>query len=269
MSTQVRNRPTMAPALRLAAAVIVLAGPAPVSAQPDVRGFVSVNGGLQAATGSFSQDVVFAESGGVYRDVLSGAAAHEQASFDTSYVFRTGMLFDASGGVHVGRYFGFGIGVSRFGSTDAVRVAAQVPHPLFFDRDRSITGSSSPLTRTETAIHLQARVMIPATASFVVTVFGGPTVFNVVQQLVTDVRFTHEYPYETASFSSAMHTRESGSTTGFNVGGDVAYYFSSNVGVGWLVRYSRATLELPSAGDGSLDVRTGGLHAAGGLRLRF
>lgn len=268
MSTHVRKRPSLAPTLWLAA-VIVLTGAAPVSAQPDVRAFISVNGGLQALTGNFSQSVVFAESGGVYGDVLSGAAAQEQASFETSYVFRTGMLFDVSGGVHVGRYFGFGVGVSRFGTTDTVRVSAQVPHPLFFDRDRSITGSSSPLMRSETAVHLQARVMVPATESFVVTAFGGPTVFNVAQQLVSDVRFTHEYPYETARFSSAVHTRQSASTTGFNVGGDVAYYFSTNIGVGWLVRYSRAAVELPSASDGSLDVRTGGLHTVGGLRLRF
>ena len=269
MSTHVRNRPSMAPTFWLVAAVIVLTGAAPVSAQPDIRAFISVNGGLQALTGNFSQDVVFAESRGVYGDVLSGAAAQEQASFESSYFFKTGALLDASGGIHVGRHFGFGIGVSRFGATDAIRVSAQVPHPLFFDRDRSITGSSSPLTRTERAVHLQARVMVPATESVIVTVFGGPTVFNVAQQLVSDVRFSHEYPYDTARFSSAEHRRESASTTGFNVGGDVAYYFSSNVGVGWLVRYSRATVELPSAGDGSLDVRTGGLHTAGGLRLRF
>ena len=268
MTTYAPLRPCMSSILRLTATVVLLNSTS-AAAQPEIRAFVSVNGGLQALTRNFSQDVVFSQSGNVYREVLSGAAAQEQARFESSYVFRTGMLFDVNGGIHVGRYLGVGVGVSRFDQSDPARVSAQAPHPLFFDRDRSIAGMSSPLTRSETAIHLQARVMIPVTESITATAFGGPTVFNVVQQLVTDVRFTHDYPYDTARFSSAVHTRESGSTTGFNLGADVAYYFSSNVGIGWLVRYSRATVELPSAGNDTLDIRTGGLHTAGGLRLRF
>ena len=47
------------------------------------------------------------------------------------------------------------------------------------------------------------------------------------------------------------------------------YYFTNHVGIGWFTRYSRATLELPSAGNGTLDIKPGGLHTAGGLRLRF
>ena len=184
----------------LAAAVIVLAGPAPVSAQPDVRGFVSVNGGLQAATGSFSQDVVFAESGGVYRDVLSGAAAHEQASFDTSYVFRTGMLFDASGGVHVGRYFGFGIGVSRFGATDGVGWAAGPP--LFFDRDRS--PSAVVPSRGPRRIHLQEGVMIRSPHLRRDRLRGRPRVHWCSSSSPT-VRSPRVSPTRRQAFSSAMH----------------------------------------------------------------
>ena len=258
----------MSSILRLAA-IVVLLNSASAGAQPEIRTFVSINGGLQALTGNFSQDVVFGPSGNVYREVLSGAAAREQARFESSYRFRAGVLFDVSGGVHVGRHLGFGIGVSRFGRSDPVPVSAQAPHPLHFNRHRSIAGMSSPLARSETAIHLQARVMAPATDSVTVTVFGGPTVFNVKQQLVADVRFSHEYPYDAVRFSGAVHTREAGSSAGFNLGADVAYYLHSNVGLGLLVRYSRAALELHSADDAALDVRAGGLHAAGGLRLRF
>ncbi len=261
------RRSTAAP--WLAAVVVVLAGVGPASAQPDPRIFIFVNGGLQALTRNFSQDVVFPQSGGLYRNVLSGAAAQERTRFESSYRVRTGMLFDVGGGVHLTRHLGFGIGVSRFGADDAARVSAQVPHPFLFNRDRSISGTSSPLTRSEMALHLQARVTVPAHESVTVTVFGGPTVFNLRQQLVTDVRFTHEYPYDTARFASAVHRQEFGSTTGFNVGADVAYYFSSHIGIGWLTRYSRATVELRSADDRALDVQVGGLHAAGGLRLRF
>ena len=253
----------------LTAALVALGGAAPASAQQSVRAFISINGGLQALTGDFSQDVVFPESGGLYREVLSAAAAQEQSRFESSYRFRTGMLLDVNGGVNVTRHLGLGIGITQFDTTDPASISAQVPHPFFFDRDRSISGASRPLTRNERAIHLQARAVVPATDSFTVTVFGGPTVFSVGQQLVTDVRFTHEYPFDTARFSSADLRREFGTAVGYNLGADVAYYFSANVGIGWLARYSRATVELAPGNDDTLAIRAGGLHAAGGLRLRF
>ena len=285
MTTHAPARALMGPAPWLAAALVALTGAAPALAQApagDARAFININGGLQALTGSFSENVVFPELGGVYGGVgdpndplsLSGAAAHEQARFESDYRFKKGTLFDVSGGVRIASYFGLGVGVSRFNIQETASVSAQVPHPFFFtrdslNRDRSISGASPPLTRSEWAVHLQALVTVPATRSFTVTVFGGPTFFAVQQQLVTDVNFTHAYPFDTATFSSTAIDRESGSTVGFNVGADVAYYFTGNVGIGWLTRYSRAMAELRSSGDGTVDIDVGGLHTALGLRLRF
>ena len=274
MTTHALAPPSVPLAFRLAAA-LVLAGAAPALAQGpqgSARAFVSVNGGLQAQTSGFSENIVFTESGGLYpRDlgVISDAAAREQARFESGYGFESAPVFDVSGGVRVASYFGVGIGVSRFDIEETASVSAQVPHPFFFRRNRSISGNSTPLARGETAVHLQGLVIVPATRSFTVTGFGGPTFFNVEQQLVTDVNFTHAYPYDTASFSSAVVGRESNSAVGFNVGADVAYYFTSNVGIGWLTRYSRAAVELPSASGEMVEIDAGGLHTAVGLRLRF
>ena len=84
-------------------------------------------------------------------------------------------------------------------------------------------------------MHLQALVVLPASRAFTMTVFGGPTYFTVKQGLVTDVRFTQSYPYETAAFAATSTGQQTGSKLGFNVGADVAYYFSNYVGVGWLM----------------------------------
>ena len=65
-------------------------------------------------------------------------------------------------------------------------------------------------------------------------------------------------------FGRAAVRPESGSTVGYNVGADVAYYFSGKVGIGWLTRYSRGNLEVASAGEDTLDIQTGGLpHSRG------
>jgi len=258
--------------VRLAAAVFALTGTAPANAQApadDARVFITLNGGLQTQTSGFSEDVAFPETGGVYREVVSGAAAQEQARFESDYRFANPTLLDVSGAVRVAPYFALGVGMSRFMIEETASVSAQVPHPIFFNRDRSISGASPPLTRRETAVHLQALVVVPVTRSFTVTGFGGPTLFEVEQPLVTDVNFTHAYPYDTATFSSVVTSPQSADTVGFNVGADIAYYFTGNVGIGWLIRYSRATAELPSAGAGTVDIETGGLHTAVGLRLRF
>ncbi len=273
MSTHAHARSFMLLVVWLAAAgAAMLGGAAPAHAQAaagDARVFITLNGGLQTQTRGFSEDIAFPETGGVYREVVSGAAAQEMASFESNYRFENPTLLDVSGAVRVAPYFGLGVGVSRFMIDETARVSAQVPHPIFFNRDRSISGASPPLTRRETAVHLVALIVVPITRSFTVTGFGGPTLFDVEQPLVTDVNFTHAYPYDAATFSSAVTSPNTADTVGFNVGVDVAFYFTDNVGVGWLTRYSRAMAELPSASGETLDIEVGGLHTAVGLRVRF
>ena len=257
----------------VAGAIVWLLLAAPAAAQVSEwpwRGFVAINGGFQPSTSDFSDNVVFSDAGGVYTETLSGAAAQEQARFAGAYRVASGTLFDVSGGARVWRNLGVGVGMSRSALDGATSISAQVPHPFFFRRDRSIaSGTDLPFTREESAVHVQLLAVLPVRRAFSVTVFGGPTFFNVKQDLVADVRFTHSYPYDTAAFSEAITVTAQQSKVGFNVGADVAYYFSNNVGVGWLTRYSGATIELPSANDGTARITAGGLHTAGGLRLRF
>ena len=219
-------------------------------------------------TREFSDSVIFTNSDGVYTDLLSSAAAHEQSIFDGVYTVAPGLVYDGSGGVRIWRNLGLGVGVSSYTLDVSSYVSARAPHPLFFDRGRSISGAI-PLARDERAVHLQALAILPVAGSLTLTLFGGPTLFRVEQDLVTDVQFTHAYSYDAATFSDAVSTSRSNTKVGFNVGADVAYYFSDHVGIGWLTRYSAATVGLPSTGGGIVSVQVGGLHIAGGLRVRF
>ena len=64
--------------------------------------------------------------------------------------------------------------------------------------------------------------------------------------------------------------QRSAAAVGFNAGVDLATYLTPTVGVGALVRFSRAIIDLTQPdGGGSLAVTAGGLHVGGGLRLRF
>ena len=201
--------------------------------------------------------------GGRY-DALADAVAQAERM-----VAEGAAIIDIGGGVRLPGNLGVGIGFSRFDTSNDASVDARLPHPFFFDRHRAIAGSAPGLTRTETAIHLQLRWFAPVPDQLELSVFGGPSFFNVTQGLVTAVGFSQSYPFDAASFTEASTGEQSKSAVGYNIGADVGYFFSRHVGVGALVRFSGASVELLSQDEGRVSIDLGGLHAGGGLRLRF
>jgi hypothetical protein len=219
------------------------------------RGYISVSGIYQTGAKAFAESFTFDQ----YAEV---------AHVTTSYPKLEGPGFDAGGGIRLWRNLAAGAAVSYFTKTGTAAVDASIPHPFYFNQDRTISGSFSPSRRTELAVHVQAAFMIPAGRKVLVTVAGGPSIFNVRQSLVTGVQFSESYPFDTAEFTSADSEEVSKSAVGFNVGIDVAYYFSRTIGVGGLVRY--ATARVPLGGkSGSLKVDAGGFQAGVGLRVRI
>jgi len=102
-----------------------------------------------------------------------------------------------------------------------------------------------------------------------VTVFGGPSFFKVKQGIVTDFTYTDSYPYDQATFGAATTTAGNGSKIGFNAGGDVAFFFTKQFGIGATMQFARSNVELPAAAGGTQKLHAGGGQAGAGLRLRF
>lgn len=148
-------------------------------------------------------------------------------------------------------------------------VSAQVPHPFFFNRPRAISGTAE-IPEDGSANHISAAYIVPA-GRLEVTVLGGPSFFSIKQTLVTDVTYTEVYPYDTATFASATTTLVKENVTGYHVGADVAFKLTRNVGVGALMRFSRAstTLTADQASNNTAKYEIGGLQISGGLRLAF
>jgi hypothetical protein len=99
-------------------------------------------------------------------------------------------------------------------------------------------------------------------------VFGGPSLFQVDQDVITDVTFDESYPYDEASFRAAGTTSASVSTIGFNVGADVAFFVTRQVGIGATVQFAGATVDVPGLLGSTQAVKVGGGQAGLGLRLR-
>jgi hypothetical protein len=86
---------------------------------------------------------------------------------------------------------------------------------------------------------------------------------------VTDVSASSTYPFDVATFAGATTTDVSKSQVGFNVGTDVTTPLSKYFGVGAIVRYSRASLQLPVSAGQEVTIQAGGLQIGGGVRFRF
>ena len=235
----------------------------PVPPQPGIaaavplppRFAIAVSGGYQPSTTTFD-------------DSFSFRLHQETGTTRTSYTVGGGPMFDAGVGVRLWNRLGAGVAVSRLQVDGSTSVSTAVPHPFFLDRHRTVEGEAGGMRRTETALHLEAQYSIPLRGRLQVTVMGGPSLVQADQTLVSDVNFTDEYPYDTATFTGVDSATTSGSAAGFHAGVDVRYLFNRTVGAGALVRFSRAALQL-EAGDRTVSFDAGGAQVGVGIRVLF
>lgn len=219
------------------------------------RGFVAINTGVQGPSG-FTDQFVF-------------TANAEAGQIEATSPSMTPWLFDASVGDRFWGRFGIGVGGSRASVTKTSFVRASVPHPFLLDHDRDIEGESPDVTRTETAAHLQLFYEMVPKGQWRGRFFAGPSYVTVEQDLVRDVTVNETYPFDTATFRSALIGQADGSGFGFNVGADLSWLFSRRAGAGVLVRYAHAVIDLNAPDSRSVSTDGGGLQVGAGLRVLF
>ncbi len=218
-------------------------------------GIVSAGVGVQGAPSSFSDTAQF-------------PLYVETGRFTSDYAPKGGLVVDFGGAVRVWRALQVGVAVTRFSHDHAASIDGSLPHPFVFNRLRPIAGEQSGLDRTETGVHISARWSAAVARHVDVAVFGGPSWIGVRQDLVGEVRYDEEYPYDTAEFAGASLVSASKSAIGFHAGAEVLYRLTSRIGVGGLVRFSRATVDLPVGGR-TVEVDAGGVQTSAGVRFWF
>jgi hypothetical protein len=255
----------MTTAISTFALALLVCGPAVAQQAPPMdpparpakdRGFVSLNGGIQTAAGTFS-------------DTFTYQVNAEEATTGVRYGSTAAPLVDIAAGVHLWKKtVGLAVAVSRASVSAGADTDSQIPHPFFDNRDRQVSGPAGDLARTETAAHVQL-YYLKRSGKWRTMLTAGPTYFNVEQDVVTSVAVVETFPFDTATFRSATTRRGKGSAAGFNVGADVGWMFSRSLGAGVLVRYSRGTVEF-NVGDGhTVSTDAGGAQAGAGIRLKF
>ncbi len=240
---------------------------------PVVLGVLSVSEASAQAGRSRPWTAIVSASGGLQ----VGTTRLQQTSEIEKYVepapFRAELpqaavpLFDAGLTVRLWKNLGVGAALSFLSSTADAAVSAEMPHPFYFGRPRSIAGDVG-IAHQELAFHTSAAWRIES-RRLDVLVFGGPTLFRLGQDLVTDISVDEEFPFDTATLASAEVVPLRTSKTGVHVGADVTWQRSERWNVGGLVRFSHARMPLAVEGVEAGTATIGGLVVGGGLRVIF
>jgi hypothetical protein len=229
--------------------------PAPRRRTP-IEGLLSINRVFNTTSNDFRETVRFRESA-------------EEGQFETAYSLESLKGFSGGGGVMLSPTFGIGGSVERSTAATPVAFSATIPHPFFFARPRNINADISGMTREELALHAELRAAWPVHPRVQLALVGGPSLFRVRQRIVSDFTYAQEYPYDAAQFATSETLTATKTRIGFNIGGDAAFFFTRQIGIGAKVMLSRATLHLPIDEDREAEVEAGGLITGVGLRLRF
>ena len=209
--------------------------------------FVAVNAGAQTRSSTINNDFSFPIYG-------------QTATVTTTASVGSGPIFDLSVGYRFMPSLGVALGFSSFSSTGTAQGAASIPSPTFFNRPAAVTINAVDAKRTDRNMYLVLVGFVPITEKIELSVFVGPSLTRVQQELVADV----SVPAGTQNVVSTIQS-QSGTAKGVNIGADIAYQFLKQLGAGVFLRYNGGSVDLTTVQG----VKAGGLQVGIGARLRF
>jgi hypothetical protein len=262
---------TLMRTLKLVALGVLFIAGAPVAAQAQApatdgsRYFFNVSMGGQWKEQTFTDSSTF----DIYGEKGAVAAAHSIGG---------GTLFDFSLGARVWKSLSVGLAYSTLTNKNPAAVSVRVPSPVVFGQPRTASVTTEDLEHSENVVHLQFMWTIPLMRKFDVTVMAGPSFFTVRQTLATvnaPQDISDVPPFTSVTITSVSLTDVKDSPVGVNVGIDGTYLVTTmhgvGIGVGGFIRYSGASLDLPTTSGMTrdTDLKAGGPQGALGLRFRF
>jgi hypothetical protein len=229
------------------------------SASAQERFRISVNAGQQTSTTTMTQEQTFERY-------------FEQGSFTFARTVPKAPIYDFGVAVRLWRSLHAGAAVSTFEKSGAGAVTARVPHPLQFNKPRTTTGEITNANRREIGQHIVFGWMIPAAHDLEFMLSAGPSIFTTEQLFATRLNLSLDkevFPFDELPFPGAQTQTLTQNVAGYNAGVDMTWRFSDKIGVGLLMRYSSGKKAFEPTGAPDVEVKVGGLHAGGGLRLAF
>ena len=212
------------------------------------RGYMWLSGTYQTTSTEFATFTRF--GGSAIRTTYSGVKP---------------IVGDVALGLRVWKGLSIGLAGTGYGQITHADVSAIVPLPAPGAVPVSVSGLVREINRLELAFHVDASWSVPIRQSRAQMVFfAGPSVFRVKQELVTGVFVNDTPPFVpiTVVESTRQHL-------GANGGVEVSVRLYRALGLGGIVRYSRADVPFSPAPEVDVTVRAGGVQAGAGLHFRF
>jgi hypothetical protein len=192
----------------------------------------------------------------------------EEGRSTRSYDGGKGFVFEA------GAIVGIRKGLGAMGSLELYQsdfdgvFEESLPHPLYFEQPRTVSGDITGLEYSEKAVHVDA-VYTREFPKLTVDVFGGPTFFFTNTEILDTVTTASEYPFDEATVTSTSNTTVDDNPIGFNAGGAITWRLTEVIGIAFQARYSHATIGVAREGGEDIELDAGGFRLGGGVRLSF
>ena len=192
----------------------------------------------------------------------------EEGRSTRTYDGGKGVVFEVGAIVGITKVLGVMGSVELYQSEFDGSFEESYPHPLYFEKPRTVAGDIAGLEYKETAVHLDA-VLTRAFSSFTVDVFAGPSLFFTKTDVLNTVTTASEYPFDEATVTSTSNATLDDNPIGFNAGGALTWRLSEVIGIAFQARYGHATLGIAREGGDEIDLDAGGFRVGGGIRLSF
>jgi len=213
------------------------------------KGYISVNGGLQAGSDTLDTSSTF-------------SLYDETASVTSTQKVKGGAFFDIGGAYRVwGKNLLAGVSFSHTSSDADVSVIAIIPDPIRFDQPRTVNQTVGGAKHTESVVHISAIWMIPVANKIDVGLFAGPSIFLINQQTIGTPTVTEPGPIVSTPLVEIKK-----SSGGLHAGIDVQYMIAKQWGVGGLARYTWGSATIAGATE---KLTLGGFQIGAGARVRF
>jgi hypothetical protein len=212
-------------------------------------------------------------------DIYTETNGSNRNELRAEYPLSSAVLLDFSGGVIIGPGLFVGAGFTRSGSSAPGTVTLTLDHPAYHPVLTAST-ETGPLEHAESDVHLQFGYRVPMRGPLSVIAFVGPTHFSVSQPMIDDWYADEIYVRDSRTYQAIVSDPETAETRaggwGYNLGTDVSFALSRNIGIGGMARYTRGSIEFDQPLQSNIKDRTithifdaGGLQLSGGIRFRF
>lgn len=204
----------------------------------------------------------------------------EVMSHQSRYQAPSGLFLDGGGGYRFSRWLGGGIAFSRSGGSKSAAFSLSRPSPYAYNAIVTHDATSRSLDQVQRSVHISAVLTPEFGRAYDLMLFVGPSRIYVDQELITGVDIAESFDGQQYDFAINGPFISQGKVCscawGYHVGADASRFLTERFGVGGMVRYARATVDLPNAartaigaGEATTRFTAGGLSVAGGLRLRL